>query len=187
MNTIRMLAAAAALLVSSAAMADVVFDPATGNGFVGKGDVQLAFGWNNAQLQSNASAVTFTYALQATYNVTCEWDSYNSGRNRQTINHKVTDGLVLGSKATFASSSRTNRQGVVTGFILAGYSSATPSGAAPLVGDADFCNDHDMGPDYNPNTDSHTGAVVTAVSLVAGSEQGGLFVNYGDASVPLAY
>ena len=48
MNKIRVLAAIAALAVSTAALATVTFDPATGIGFVGKGDVQLAFGWNNA-------------------------------------------------------------------------------------------------------------------------------------------
>jgi len=36
----------------------VSYFPETG-GFVGKGDVQTALGWNNAQLQTNASAVKF--------------------------------------------------------------------------------------------------------------------------------
>src|SRR5918996_4693526 len=39
----------------TAAFALVTFDPSTGTGFVGKGDVQTAFGWNNKQLQNNAS------------------------------------------------------------------------------------------------------------------------------------
>lgn len=33
------------------ATATVTFDPTTGKGFVGKGDLQTAFGWNNNQLQ----------------------------------------------------------------------------------------------------------------------------------------
>jgi hypothetical protein len=34
---------------------------------VGKGDVQLAFGWNNAQAQQNAQALSFTYNTAETY------------------------------------------------------------------------------------------------------------------------
>jgi hypothetical protein len=37
----------AALLLVLPAAASVNLDPATGTGFVGKGDVQSAFGWNN--------------------------------------------------------------------------------------------------------------------------------------------
>lgn len=45
--------------VVASALAAVTFDASTGTGFVGKGDVQLAFGWNNKQLQANAAGVTF--------------------------------------------------------------------------------------------------------------------------------
>ena len=34
-------------LIVSSALASVTFDSATGKGFVGKGDVQIAFNWNN--------------------------------------------------------------------------------------------------------------------------------------------
>jgi hypothetical protein len=34
----------------------VTFNETNGTGFVGKGDVQVAFGWNNKQLQTNATA-----------------------------------------------------------------------------------------------------------------------------------
>lgn len=47
-------------LTIPAANAAVTFDPATGTGFVGKGDVQTALGYNNAQLQKNASTLVFT-------------------------------------------------------------------------------------------------------------------------------
>ena len=46
-------------LGATAASASVNVDPATGSGFIGKGDVQLAYGWNNATLQTNASSVGF--------------------------------------------------------------------------------------------------------------------------------
>ena len=48
---------AALLFAVAIASASVTFNPATGTGFVGKGDVQLAYGWNNKQLQDNAVAL----------------------------------------------------------------------------------------------------------------------------------
>lgn len=51
----------AALAVVGTAAATVTFNR-LGTGFVGKGDVQTAFGWNAAEFQRNASGVTFTYA-----------------------------------------------------------------------------------------------------------------------------
>jgi hypothetical protein len=53
---------AAALAVSAAAAnASVTLDP-NGVGFVGKGDVQTAFGWNNAAIQKAVESgnITFT-------------------------------------------------------------------------------------------------------------------------------
>jgi hypothetical protein len=61
-------------LVSIAAYAAVTFNaPPAGDcsGFVGKGDVQNAFGWNNAQLQANAANVTFTYEVSETVQQEC--------------------------------------------------------------------------------------------------------------------
>ncbi|HEY4556119.1 MAG TPA: hypothetical protein VIG68_06765 [Lysobacter sp.] len=185
------IAAAAALLVSASAFAAVTFDPATGTGFVGKGDVQLAFGWNNATLQRNAGKVTFTYATEATYAVTCEWNTYTNGnknREAKTVPHKVTEGLSVASRANFDSSARSNKQGDVTGFQLLGFTSIAPSGGTvPAVGDMTYCNANGMGPLANPNTDSHDGSVVTAVGLVEGSEATGVFANFGDQSIQLPY
>lgn len=178
-------------LACTTAFAAVSFDSSTGIGSVGKGDVQDAFGWNNAELQQHASSVTFIYATKATYTVTCEWDTFTNGNKNhevKTIHHVVTDGLNLSSRATFSSATRTNRQGNVTGFELTGYSSVAPTGGdVPSVGDEAFCNANDMGPLENPQTDSHTGSVVTAVGLVGGSESSGFFANFGDQSVQLAY
>jgi hypothetical protein len=38
---------------------------ADGTGFVGKGDVQTALGWNNQKLQSNATKLAFTTVQSA--------------------------------------------------------------------------------------------------------------------------
>jgi hypothetical protein len=51
--------AGAALAIPAMASATSTVNP-DGTGFVPKGDVQSAFGWNNAGLQANALAVTFT-------------------------------------------------------------------------------------------------------------------------------
>lgn len=69
--TILMAVAMTALLSATAAFAAVTFDPATGEGFVGKGDVQKAFGWNNATMQANHEDVTFTYVLEESMEQDC--------------------------------------------------------------------------------------------------------------------
>ncbi|HSK25425.1 MAG TPA: hypothetical protein VK894_00765, partial [Jiangellales bacterium] len=57
--TVGLLASAALVLSGGVAQAAVTFDAATGEGFVGKGDVQLALGYNNKQLQDNAGSLEF--------------------------------------------------------------------------------------------------------------------------------
>jgi hypothetical protein len=153
---------AALAVVASAALATVTFDAATGKGFVGKGDVQLALGWNNAMLQSNASGVSFTYEASEDFDITCEWDTgvknivhhVNHRQRSTTLNAAVLVDL------------RKNRQQDVTGFNLTGFGSTVESGdPIPSVGDG--C------PGFQGN-----GAVVTAVQTL-GATVGGLYVHYG--------
>lgn len=54
-----------ALAVPVAASASVTVNP-DGTGFVGKGNVQTAFGWNNQKLQDNAKSVTFSGSQSVT-------------------------------------------------------------------------------------------------------------------------
>lgn len=62
-------ALAGALAMTVTVMADVEdFDPETGTGFVGKGDVQSAFGWNNEEAQLHIPDVTFSVELVHTKN-----------------------------------------------------------------------------------------------------------------------
>jgi hypothetical protein len=56
----------ASLALAGTASAAVTFNSSTGTGFVGKGDVQIAYGWNNTSLQKNATGVTFTSRQAAT-------------------------------------------------------------------------------------------------------------------------
>ncbi len=160
------LALAAMLVAASAAMAAVTFDPATGTGFVGKGDVQLAFNWNNAQLQTNASKVSFSYVETTTYEATCTWVTGEGTRGEKT--HNVDHNKISNLFDVIAYEARTNRQ--ITGFILKGVQSTTETGSVPVVGEA--CPG-------NPGTDGTWSAVTEIGSSSA------LYVDYdGNPGLP---
>jgi hypothetical protein len=144
----------------------VTFDPATGTGFVGKGDVQTAFNWNNSQLQKNAGGVAFTYNAVDKYTITCEWTTGEGTRGEQThdVDHKKTTSV--NSEVLY--DARTRNQ--INGFVLKGYGSTLTGGSAPEVGGA--CPG-------NPGT----GAVITAVTFLQST--GGLYVNHGGTAVLL--
>ena len=67
------LAVAAATVLAVAHPASVRYDPETKTGFVGKGDVQKAFGWTGRELASRASGVVFDHDFWTddTYQATC--------------------------------------------------------------------------------------------------------------------
>jgi hypothetical protein len=166
------IAGLALALACGSAAAEVSFDPATGTGFVGKGDVQSAFGWNNAKLQQYASSVTFTVESQGGgWEYECEWwTGPDHNRSRHTV--IKTAGMTIGGE--IVTDLRVRNQ--VTGFILNGYTSDFETGdeATPAVGDACI--------------GQGTGAVIIDVWPLAGSgNDAGLFVNFGDAKVPLTF
>ena len=145
-----------AALVAAGASAAVTFDPATGTGFVGKGDVQLALGLNNRQVQT--AALDFTYSAIETADVTCEWDTETGGKVSKTIHHVVVNQKEAVVNSTVAYDARIRNQ--ITGYNLTGFSSYSSTGSIPEVGGA--C----------PNSND---GVVTAV--VPTGSTGGLFVN----------
>ena len=165
--TLAMLAVAA-----GAALASVTFDVATGKGFVGKGDVQLAFGWNNAKLQAQAGNVSFNYTqVDATdYEVVCEFDT----GTRHVVHHVQTTHKSLSDALSYdvTKANRQNPQGDVTGFNLTGATNVqqTASGdPIPSVGDGCPGN-------------SGLGAI-TGVTVTSSSSTGGLYVS--DAALGL--
>jgi hypothetical protein len=173
MKTMLWAAAAATAFISTAAMATVTFDPNSGIGFVGKGDVQTAFGWNNTMLQKNASGVTFTFIENDRYDVTCEWTTTTGGPNPKEIVHDVTVTRHVGVNATISSNGRNNSNGLNgpnSGFMLNGFGSETDEGTVPVIGG------------YCPN-----GGGSTIVAVEQTSAEGGLFVNYGGNSVQLTF
>lgn len=132
----RKLAAVAALgagmLLAAAGSASAYTLDASGVGWVGKGEVQSAYGWNNKAMQDNVGGVTFVYDSVSTYEVVCEFDTPSG--NHHTITNTKTTGVL----ATLGSDARTNssgKQGPMTGWYLTGFGTGTWSGqAVPAVG-----------------------------------------------------
>jgi hypothetical protein len=106
------------LLAGAVASATVTFDPTSGTGFVGKGDVQLVFGWNNAQLQANAGNIEFQYSAGSVTESswTCSRPHPTQERDIvQSRNRTVTSSV----QGLIDSMARERNQ--VTGFILNGW------------------------------------------------------------------
>lgn len=103
-------AAAASTIISTAAFAAVTFDSESGTGFVGKGDVQLALGLNNAQLQAQANSLVFAVTTTSETTWTCDRDA--GPQTQERTNTSTTSGLLTAV-------ARVRNQ--VTGFNLLGY------------------------------------------------------------------
>lgn len=123
---------AAFSLLASPAMAAVTFDPANGTGFVGKGDVQLALGLNNAQLQAQAAGLQFTFESSAVYAVTVEWTTGEGTKAEKThiVEHKRT--ISVNDSVNYDA----RKVNQVTGFLLTGFGSQSESVTVPEVGAA---------------------------------------------------
>jgi hypothetical protein len=148
---------------STTAFADVTFNSQSGMGFVGKGDVQSAFGWNNAELQQNYTNVTFTFMTEVTYSATC-----TSGTGQETV--QITDQIEADVTRYVDFTARMRKQ--VTGFILIGYMAIVLGENTPILN--------------APCTANGSPGVWTDVDIVNTTEIG-LFVNYGGSSVQLYY
>jgi hypothetical protein len=104
------LALATMVVTAGAVFAIVTFDPATGEGFVGKGDVQTALGFNNKQLQDNVNNIQFR-ALKVTETTwTCDRDAGPQTQERAST---------TSAQSVVDKVARERNQ--ITGFILEGY------------------------------------------------------------------
>jgi hypothetical protein len=117
--------AGAIALTATVAFAAVTFDPITGEGFVGKGEVQEAFGWNNRQLQQNAEDVKFQVASIVVTEVT--WVCTNSNNDNTQERERTTTTTIGG---LLESVGRERNQ--ITGFYLEGYD-GEPVGGDPVT------------------------------------------------------
>jgi opacity protein-like surface antigen len=122
----------ATLAISSPASAAVNFNADNGTGFVGKGDIQLGFGWNNKQLQDGAKNVTFRLKTHERYSVTCEWETVTGGKNSKVIEHSITKTANVNSNIAVSVEPRTRNQ--ITGFNLTGFGAGTTGGTEPVIG-----------------------------------------------------
>lgn len=103
--------------MATAAWAIVTFDPNTGSGFVGKGDVCTALGISNCK---NPPAVYFTYSSSTQYTQECEKDNgrqtiSNTFQRRRTVNSAVTAN-VRNQGGNASGSSSQNEGYILTGF-----------------------------------------------------------------------
>ncbi len=161
-------AAVIVLFTASAAYATVTFDPSTGTGFVGKGDIQEFFGWNNKTFQNNANGVTFSFFSTDTYRATCTWVTDEGTAEEQTHDiDRLTSTLVERNIVRESRMNSKGKQGDITGFKLTGFGSQTTTGNVPVVGGSCLGSD---------------GADGTWTSVELISSSGGLYVNYGGNS-----
>jgi len=110
----------ALLATAGSAVAAVAFDPATGTGYVGKADVQAAFGWKDQTFQANAKKVRF-HAVHVT---SWTWDCLIGGES-VTFVGDVQSSRAVELEALGTAVGRTVR--AVTGFDLAGFGDASPA------------------------------------------------------------
>lgn len=163
-----MIAAAAALAtVSTAALAIVTFDYGSGTGFVGKGDVQLKYGWNDQALQSKAGGVSFFVAKQEEYKFDCTF-TVEVGREKVREPRTQNRGSTVAVNSSISFETRKNAQSKITGFTLIGLGAETSSdGAVPVEGGR--C----PGGQFNDG-------VISDVEL--NSSEGGLFVKHTEGT-----
>jgi hypothetical protein len=102
-------------LIASSAFAAVTFDPATGTGFVGKGDVQQALGLNNNQLQAQAGSLQF--ASESTVVTERTWVCTNTNNENTQERARETTTTIQGVLSAIA-----RERNQITGFNLTGYS-----------------------------------------------------------------
>ena len=175
-------ALAATALISTAAWATVTLN-ADGTGFVGKGDVQLVYGQNNAQIQNaliaNPQAYTFSFVEVTSYDAVCEWDTITGGKSSKTIHHIVTNTKTSTINSLINGSPRQIKgQTQFTGFNLLGFGAVTVTGdPVPQVGDS--CHG-DV-----ENADPNGVAFLTSVELSPDNVPGSLFVTYLGNTQPL--
>ncbi len=116
-------AAGVVLTLAPVANASVLVNQ-DGTGFIGKGDVQLPFGWNNKALQDNAAGVTFRIESNSTTVTEKSWICTNSN-NEKTQERERTTTATTSTQALLSSVSREivkgGKQGAVNGFNLNGF------------------------------------------------------------------
>ena len=109
-----------AFSVTPSAHAAVTFDPTSGTGFVGKGDVQTVLGLNNAQLQAAATAspsqIQFSVQKQTVEESSWTCDRDAGPQTQERARTTTTETSIV------TSSTARSGPNQITGFNLVGYS-----------------------------------------------------------------
>lgn len=113
----KLLTLASVLALSFAANASVTYDE-EGVGFVGKGDVQSLFGWNNHELQANAEFVQFRMVMPGGV---ATWECVDVNPGGRVFPARSEGPVALAMDADVSVDARKNRNGQVTGFLLNGF------------------------------------------------------------------
>jgi hypothetical protein len=166
-NTMKKVALRALSVLAVAALACAYTLNPDGTGFVSKGEVQTAFGWNNALLQKNASGVTFRYDTAEEYKYDCTF-TVEVGKDKVREPRTQNRGKSTSVNAVVAYDARIKNQ--VTGFTLTSFTSSTSSGEVPVDGGS--C----PGGQFNDG-------VISNVELVSSS--GGLYASHSGVEVLL--
>jgi hypothetical protein len=140
-TTKKLICVAVCLVVAGIALASVTFNPTTGVGFVGKGDVQTALGLNNAQMQALITAnlttsglIAFTYQSVDTYEVINAWATGNPDNPVSLSSHLQTVTTTVSVNSVIAFDPRkVNGQQQYTGFNLTGFGEENIEGEIPTV------------------------------------------------------
>jgi hypothetical protein len=145
--------AASVMVMAGAALGAVLFDPDTGTGFVGKGDVQLVYGWNNKALQDNAHLVDFRANSVSETSWTCTKPQPTPNDPDKVIVQErsrttTTQGLI----DEIARENSKGKLGPITGFNLLGYAGdPTVVTDGPAVGS---CPANPAGFEYDDNAET---------------------------------
>jgi hypothetical protein len=118
----------------------------TGEGFVGKGEVQEAFDWSNAQLQEYAQHLVFTYGMLEVLEQDCSARDASTTPPTWVAVGQRTKTVSLSAEVLV--SLRTKRQ--VTGFDLIGMSETIESDGRWVGPDGDTSNNA-CPAGYNPH------------------------------------
>jgi hypothetical protein len=138
-RTITAFAAAALMLGLTAGVANaaITYDPATDTGFVGKGDVQYTYGWNNRALNDNAGSLKF--ARQDKLVEEWSWEC-RTVTNNGSIKEQEKKTKEISFTRTIVSKVVRDNKKQVTGFGLDGLAGAAiKTIESPAEDDAGYC------------------------------------------------
>lgn len=108
-------------------------DISAGTAFVGKGDVQLALGYNNKQMQSAEANLFFHFTDEASYALTCVREEWTGGKEPKL--HTNVQNKTRTRQLSSALSYDSRKANQVTGFWLTGWSGVPViDGSVPQCG-----------------------------------------------------